>query len=118
MTHIYQSPDLTVNRSAKDFTKRIFTSLYQDQLDAVLESAQDLADIQIPFQLSVLKQLNSQWLVDIFNHMMSDRGQETVLNGWKKSGILSAVNKGSLLKIVKVKYAGEEPLQTIHNTMY
>ena len=50
MTHIYQPLDLTVNKSAKDITKRKFTSWYQDQLHAALESGQDLEDIQIPLE--------------------------------------------------------------------
>ena len=67
MTHLFQSLDLTVNKAAKDYTKQKFSDWFTSQINTGLENGQELDDIEIDYQLSVLKPLhaNSSYLFTI-----------------------------------------------------
>ena len=45
--------------------------------------------------LSVLKPLDAQWLIDLYNELTSSEGRKVVINGWRASGIADAIDMGS-----------------------
>ena len=73
LTHLL-ALDLTVNKSIKYFTKRKFTSWYQDQLHAALEMSNTLKKTNSTPVISsqAVTSLHAQLLVDCFNHVTSD----------------------------------------------
>ena len=95
MTNLYQPPDLSVNKAAKDFTRKKFSEWYTRQLTNGMENGIELDDIKIDYRLSVLKPLHVTWLISLYNHMNSPEGKEVSASGWKKLGIFDAIIMGS-----------------------
>ena len=54
-----------------------------------------MENIEIKLRLSLIKPIHAAWVVDIYNHMPSERGIEIIESGWRASGILDALRKGS-----------------------
>ena len=48
-------------------------------------------NIEINYQLSVLKPLHTKWLISFYNYMTTTKGQEVISNGWKRSGIYDSI---------------------------
>ena len=95
MTHLFQPPDLTVNKHAKDLTKKKFTEWFSRQIQIDLDRGEELENIDIAYRLTVIKPLHASWMVELYNHMSSDAGLKVVINGWKAAGIFDAVSMGS-----------------------
>ena len=104
MTHFFQPLDLTVNRAAKQLTKKkkAFVT-YSKQLEA----GNQLEDIEVDLRLSVLKPLHAQWLVDVYNYFSTEEGREIILKGWKKAGIQAVIDGSVVLP-------PENPFQDIY----
>ena len=94
MTHIFQPLDLTVNNHCKNFMKNLFTEWYSKQIEKELSLNKRVEDINIQFNLTTIKPLHAEWLVQFYNHITSSDGREIILNGWKASGIYDAVHMG------------------------
>ena len=94
MKHLFQLLDLTVNKAAKDYTKEKFSDWFTCQINTGLENGQELDDIEIEYQLSVLKPLPAKWLTSFYNYMTTTNRQKIISNGWKKSGIYDAIILG------------------------
>ena len=94
MTNLYQPLDLSVNKAAKDFTRKKFSEWYTRQLTNGMENGIELDNIEIDYLLSVLKPLHATWLISLYNHMNSPEGKEVSASGWKKSGIFDAIMMG------------------------
>ena len=94
-THVFQSLDLTVNKFAKHFMKGKFSSWFSRQISLGFENGVELDDIGVDYRLSVLKPLHAKWLVELYNHVSTDEGEEIVANSWKKAGIFDAIKLGS-----------------------
>lgn len=71
-----------------------FNEWYTDQVFQQLYDGKPLEEIDIKLQLTTLKPLHAQWVVELFNHMTTDEGKEVILNGWKASGITEALKRG------------------------
>ena len=95
MTNLYQPLDWSVNKAAKDFTRKKFSEWYTRQLTNGMENGIELDDIEIDYRLSVLKPLHATWLFSLYNHMNIPEGKEVSASGWKKSGIFKAIMMGS-----------------------
>ena len=95
MTNLYQPLDLSVNKAAKDFTRKKFSEWYTRQLTNGMENGIELDDNKIDYRLSVLKALHATWLISLYNHMNSPEGKEVSASGWKKLGIFDAIMMGS-----------------------
>ena len=93
MTHLFQPLDLTVNKVAKGFMKR-FSEWFKRPISIGLENGQELEDIQIDYCLSVLKPMHAKWLLSFYDFMSSPEGKVVIASGWRKSGILVAVEMG------------------------
>lgn len=62
------------------------------QLDEGKEK--ELYEIEVKFQLTLLKSLHTQWLTDLYNLMTSAKWKNIVLKGCKLAGIIQAIQKG------------------------
>ena len=88
MTHFFQPLDLTVNRAAKNLTKKEFISYYSSVIQKGLNEGKALEDIEVDVRLTVIKPLHAQWLVNCYNFFSTEEGRQITLKGWKKAGIL------------------------------
>ena len=61
-----------------------------------LDAGKELKDIDIKLHLTTLKPLHAKWMVDFYNHMTTPKGVDVIMSGWKKAGILAAIEKGAL----------------------
>ena len=53
-------------------------------------------EVDVKLQLTSLKPLHAEWLVEHFNNMTTSQGKEIIMSGWKASGIIiEAIEKGS-----------------------
>ena len=95
MTNLYQPLDLSVNKAAKDFTRKKFSEWYTRQLTNGMKNGIELDDIEIDYRLSVLKSLHAAWLISLCNQMNTPEGKEVSASGWKKSGIFDLIMMGS-----------------------
>ena len=73
MTHIFQPLDLTVNGHFKQYMKEKFSTWYSEQISLALENGEKLENINISFKITVLKPLHAKWLVEFYNHIISER---------------------------------------------
>ena len=94
ITHLLQPLDLTVNKVAKDFTKKKFWEWFSGQISIGLENGKELEDIEIDYCLSVLRPLHATWLISFYGYISSPEGKAVIASGWKKSGIFDAVEMG------------------------
>ena len=72
MTDIFQSLDLTVNRSAKSFFKRKFTQWYSSQIQGSMESRKHIGEIEVKLNLTTLKPIHAAWIIEFYDLMASD----------------------------------------------
>ena len=112
MTDIFQSLDLTVNRSAKSFFKRKFTQWYSSQIQRGTESGEDNDEIEVKLNLTTLKPLHAAWIMEFYDLMTYDQGKSSIKNGWKASGITGVIESG-LANLPSIdSFAGIDPLIT------
>ena len=50
-------------------------------------------EVDVKLQLTSLKPLHAEWLVELFNNMTTSQGKEIIMSGWKASGIIKAIKK-------------------------
>ena len=55
-----------------------------------------IEEVDVKLQLTRLKPLHAEWLVELFNHMTTSQGKEIIMSGWKASGIIEAIKKGTV----------------------
>ena len=78
-----QPLDLSVNKSVKDFLKRLFQEWYTDLVSAQVQKGQvELIDLR----LSVVKSLGAKWMEKLYDYLRSK--PEIVYNGFRAAGIL------------------------------
>lgn len=84
-----QPLDISVNKPAKDFLRKVWYS--EKILDQVEAGDTDISDIDpINLGMPVMKELGAKWLVEMFNYL-SDH-PEFIVNGFLRSGITGAIN--------------------------
>ena len=59
-----------------------------------LDDGKELHDINIDLELSKLKLLHTEWLVELYNQISTTEGQEITHSAWKASGITEAMKTG------------------------
>ena len=106
MIHFFQPLDLTVNGAAKSFAKKEFITYYSAQVQQQIEGGTNLEDINVDLRLSVIKPLQAQWLVNMYNFFTQPNGKKVILKGWKKAGIAGLLDNTTLL-------SPEDPFETI-----
>ena len=88
---------MTVNGSAKRFTRKEFLTYYSTIVQQQLECGKDVEDIEVDFRLTTLKPLHAQWLVNMYNFFTIPNGKEIILKGWKKAGISGLLDGTTVL---------------------
>ena len=88
----YQPLDCTTNKWAKDFT---ICTWYAKQIREQLARGVPLEQIDIKFQLTTMKPLHVQWVIDLYNEMTTQNGKDVVIADWEQSGIFDAIKLGS-----------------------
>ena len=53
--------------------------------------------IDVNLRLTSQKALHGSWLIELDNVLTTADGRETVLNGWKKSGVTAVLKKEKIL---------------------
>ena len=66
-----------------------------EQITERLDNEQKIEEVDGKLQLTRLKPLHTEWLVELFNHMTTSQDKETIMSPWKASGIIEAINKRS-----------------------
>ena len=69
----------------------MFSTWFSRQISLGTKNGVELDNIEVGYLLSVLKPLHAKWLVELYNHMSTDEGNEIVANGWKKVGIFDPI---------------------------
>ena len=95
MTQLFQPLALTVNGHCKSFLKKKFAEWLSRQFNNQLALGKKVEDIEMKFPLTTIKPIHASWITEFFNHMSTEEGINIILNGWKASGILCAVQDGS-----------------------
>ena len=97
MTNLPQPLDLTVNGYAKKFCRKRTNHWYMEQITEQLDDGKQIEEVDVKLQLTRLKPLHAEWLVELFNHMTTSQGKEIIMSGWKASGIIEAIKKGTVI---------------------
>ena len=66
-----------------------------EQITEQLDNGKQIEEVDTKLQLTRLKPLHAEWLVELFNHMTTIQGKEIIMSGWKVSGIIEAIKKAS-----------------------
>ena len=66
-----------------------------EQITEQLDNGKQIKEVKVKLQLTRLKPLHAEWLVELFNHMTISQGKEIIMSGWKVSGIIEAIKKRS-----------------------
>ena len=64
-----------------------------EQLTEQLDNGKQIEEVDVKLQLTRLKPLHAEWLVELFNHMTISK--EIIMSGWKASGRIEAIKQGS-----------------------
>ena len=88
MTNLLQPLDLTVNDYAKTFCRKRFNHWYMEQIIEQPDNGKQIEETDVKLQLTRLKPLHVESLVELFNHMTTSQGKEVIMSGWKASGIV------------------------------
>ena len=83
---MFQPLDLTVNKVARDFTKKKFSEWFSRKINIGLENGRELEDIEIDYRLSDLKPLHATWIISFHDYISSPEGKAVIASGWKKNG--------------------------------
>ena len=83
-----------MNGYAKRYLKSRFHGWNSSQVKQQLDDGVNIEDVQVTLQLTKLKPIHAAWVVDLFNHMTTDKGKEIIESGWRAAGILDALKLG------------------------
>ena len=75
--------------------KNRFTEWYSRCIAQQLDAGKDVDNIDIQLKMSVLKPLQAQWIIDLYNYFTSADGRNIISNGWKAAFIMEALSKGT-----------------------
>ena len=65
-----------------------------EQITEQLDNGKQIEEVDTKLQLTRLKPLHAEWLVELFNHITTSQGKEIIMSGWKASGIIEGIKKG------------------------
>jgi len=76
--------------------KEKFAMWYCSKIKEALDKGIAIDEIDIKTPLTMIKPLHAKWLIEMYDELTSDKGRNVVVNGWRASGILEAVEIGSV----------------------
>ena len=97
MTHFFQPLDSTVNGSVKTFMRKKFVTWYAEEIKKQMDAEVPAESIDVSLKLTSPKALHANWLIELYNVLTTADGRETVLSGWKKSGVTAVLKKEEIL---------------------
>ena len=62
-----------------------------------IEEGTPTEQIEVDFNLTRLKPIHANWMVEMYNFLTCEEGRLIILNGWKKAGITGVVQKTDIL---------------------
>lgn len=91
-TYLFQPLDVQgdPNGYVKRLMKKKFSEWYTGKIMQGLDEGKQLAEIEVPLKLSIVKPLHAKWIMEMYNVMTSDEGRNVCLKGWEVSGIKKA----------------------------
>ena len=81
----------------KKFLKKKFVTWYAEEIKKQMDAGVPAESIDVNLKLTSLKALHTNWLIELYNVLTTADGRETVLNGWKKSGVTAVLKKEEIL---------------------
>ena len=75
--------------------KNKFSTWYGNQISKQLDEGVKVDSVDVKLQLTTLKPLHAQWVVDFYNEMTSSKGKNIIESGWRAAGITDAIRLGS-----------------------
>ena len=81
----------------KRFDKNKLATWYSEEVQKKVDSRVNFKDVNVERRLSVLKQIQGIWSVEVYNFFTSAQGKVYVLQGRKKAGIKGVVNEREVL---------------------
>ena len=100
-----QPLDLSVNRSCKAFHRQKFSSWYAAEVAKQIDGGTVAEEVRVDTRLQVIRELCSQWLSGFYNYLQSR--SEIVVNGFRKAGIISAL-EGTPFETDEDPFASDE----------
>ena len=73
--------------------RKKFATWYADEIKKQMDAGVPTESIDVNLKLTSLNALHANWLIELCNVLTTDDGRETVLNGWKKSGVTAVLKK-------------------------
>ena len=77
--------------------RKKFATWYAEEIKKQMDAGVPAESIDVNLELTSLKVLHANWLIELYNVLTSADGRETVLNGWKKSGVTAVLKKEEIL---------------------
>ena len=82
-----QPLDVSVNKAAKEFTRRRFQDWYSQKICEQLKEDHPVEPVDL--KLSVVKPIGAKWLIELSDYLKSK--PEIIINGFKGAGIVDCL---------------------------
>ena len=82
--------------------RKKFVTWYAEEIKKQMDEVVPAESIDVNLKLTSLKALHANWLIELYNVLTTAElynvlTRETVLNGWKKSGVTAVLKKKEIL---------------------
>ena len=77
--------------------RKKFVTWCSEEIKKQMDAGVPAESIDVNLKLTCLKALHANWLIELYNVLTPADGRETVLNGWKKSGVAAVLKKEEIL---------------------
>ena len=94
-----QPLDLSVNKPFKNELRQHFVEWYSSSVAKELKSGKSVNDINIGFQMSVVKPLSANWFISAYDYIHSS--PDIICNGFRAAGIFHILN---MVLIISLSY--------------
>ena len=59
-------------------------------------------EVDVKLRLSVMKPIHAHWMVQLYNHMTTTKGNKNIMSGWRAAGTQDAICKVRIKKLPTV----------------
>ena len=94
---LFPAARLNSQRVRKKIYEKKFVTWYAEEIKKQMDAGVSAESIDVNLKLTSLKALHANWLIELYNVLTTADGRETVLNGWKKSGVTAVLKKEEIL---------------------
>ena len=92
MTNLFQPLDVSVNKAAKAELRKLYGRFYTSVVQQQLADGVDPHEVKVDTRISVLKPLQAEWIVKIYNRFQTEEGKRIILSGFRRAHIAEAFN--------------------------